>query len=188
MKIPIEELNLDIAKKLRIKNEWSDHFKLVVWPRILFWLGMKELFVDNEQLSWKIHYTPDNMHNNFISMHIVDEKEVFNFYFQVPLVERLSFNLYLGDNTYNFFEIHPVLIANGIIKKDEVEIGATSTVLPHLVLTTSNSKYDKKILWDIHEENYAKLVQHDAIINLLNANFIKFIPPLRRIIDNEWKI
>ncbi|GAF02493.1 hypothetical protein [Saccharicrinis fermentans] len=188
MKIPIVDLNLVNVKELKAQNEWSDHFKLVVWPRILFWLGLKELFVDHKQLDWKIHFTPDNMHNNFISMHIVDEKEVFNFYFQVPLVERLSFNLYLGDNTYNFFEIHPALIAKGVIKKEEIEIGATSNILPHLVLSTSNSKYDKRILWDIDEDNYCKLVKYDPIINLLNANFIRFIPPLKKIIDNEWKL
>ncbi|MGQ1784422.1 MULTISPECIES: hypothetical protein [unclassified Saccharicrinis] len=188
MKIPIVDLTLENLKKLRQQNDWSDHFKLVVWPRTLLWLGLKELFADYKSLDWKIHFTPENMHNNFISMHVKDEKEVFNFYFQVPLVEKLSFNLYLGDSTYNFFEIHPALIAMGTMKKDEIEIQATTSVLPHLVLSTPNSKYDKGTLWEINEENYLYLVKNDALINLLTSNFKRFIPSLKKIIDSEWNI
>ena len=186
MKIPIIDLTLDNLKKLKAENDWSDHFNLVVWPRALFWLGLKEQFKEHALLDWKIHFTPDNMHNNFISMHVRDEKDVFNFYFQVPLVEKLSFNLYLGDSTYNFFEIHPFLISQGIIGKDEYEIQATSTILPHLVLSSANSKYDKGTLWKIEETNYQEIVKHDPVINLLVVNFKKFVIPLQKIINGEW--
>ncbi len=186
MKIPIIDLTLENLNKLKEQNDWSDHFKLVVWPRALFWLGLKELFNDYSSLDWKIHYTPENMHNNFISMHINDPKNVFNFYFQIPLVEKMSFNLYLGDNTYNFFEIHPFLISMGVIEKEEFDIKATSTVLPHLVLSTPISKYDKGTLWNIDENNYLEAVKIDSLINLLTLNFRKFIKPLEKIIKGDW--
>lgn len=187
MKIPIIDLTLNNLENLYAQNEWSDHFKLVVWPRSLFWLGLKEQFEDYN-LDWKIHFTPENMHNNFISMHVKDAKEVFNFYFQVPLVEKLSFNLFLGDNTYNFFEIQPLLISKGVIKENEFPIKATSTILPHLSLSTANSKYDKGILWSVNKQNYSEVVKNDPLINLLVQVFKKFVPALEKVISNEWSL
>jgi len=186
MKIPIIDFTFDNIQKLKEQNAWSDHFNLVVWPRLLIWLGLKEEFKDYKDLNWKIHYTPDNMHNNFVSMHINDPSDTFNFYFQVPLVQNLSFNLYLGDSTYNFFEIHPKILSEKVIKDGEYKIQATSTILPHLVLSTPNSKYDRKVLMEINEENYLALVKNDPLINLLIVNFNKFIKPLQKIITGEW--
>ncbi len=188
MKIPIIDLTLENVQKLKLENEWSDHFNLILWPRILVWLGLKEHLNENRDLSWKIHYTPENMHNNFVSMHVNDPNETFNFYFQIPLVQNLSFNLYLGDSTYNFFEIHPYLISKGVINKDAFKIEATSTILPHLVLSTPRSKYDRKLLMEITEENFVELTKNDPLINLLISNFNKFIPPLQNIISGNWKL
>ena len=188
MKIPIVDLTLENLQLLKEQNDWSDHFNVVVWPRVLFWLGIKEQFKEYTSLDWKIHFTPDNMHNNFISMHIRDDQDVFNFYFQVPLVEKLTFNLYLGDSTYNFFEIHPFLIDRKIIKKDEYQIQATSNILPHLVLSSESTKYDKAVLWEIDESSYLKAVANDPIINTLVAGFRKFISPLEKIIKGEWEL
>ncbi|WP_066627924.1 hypothetical protein [Labilibacter marinus] len=188
MKIPIVDLSLDNLIKLKTENDWNDHFNLVVWPRTLFWLGLKEQFAEYESLNWKIHFTPNNMHNNFISMHVTDPNEVFNFYFQVPLVEKLSLNLYLGDNTYNFFEIHPFLVSKGVIKPDEPEIKATSTILPHLLLSSTNTKYEKKTLWDIDTDNCLEIVKTDPIINLLIQRFKQYVPPLKKIISSEWAL
>lgn len=186
MKIPIIDFTLNNLHQLRQQNDWSDHFNLILWPRILIWLGIKEQFKEYTSLNWMIHYTPDNMHNNFISAHIKDDHNTFNFYFQIPLVEKLSFNLYLGDSTYNFFEIYPILLSKGIIKKDEYKLRATSTILPHLVLSTANSKYEKSTLYKINEKNYLTITQTDPLINLLTVNYKKFIPPLKKIIQGEW--
>lgn len=159
MKIPIIDLSLDNVLKLKQENDWNDHFKLILWPRILTWLGLKEQFNSLESLDWKIHYTPENMHNNFISMHIKDEKDTFNFYFQVPLVQNLSFNLYLGDNTYNFFETYPLIIKNNLISEDEYKVKATSTILPHLLLSSANHKYSRDCLMKINDKNYLELTK-----------------------------
>ncbi|SMO84664.1 hypothetical protein SAMN06265379_109108 [Saccharicrinis carchari] len=188
MKIPIEPLTLDTLRNLKEHNDWNDHFRLVVYPRILFWLGLKKQFEEYASLDWKIHFTPDNMFNNFVSMHVKDPRHVFNFHFQIPLVEKLSFNLFLGDSTYNFFEIHPLLIKMGLIQKDEYQIKATSATIPRLVLSTQNSKYDKSTLWKIDEKNYADIVRHDPLINLLTSSFKKFVPPLVKIIEGDLKL
>ncbi len=188
MKIPIIDLTFENIQILKEQNDWSDHFNLVVWPRLLIWLGLKDQFADNNDIKWMVHYTPDNMHNNFVSMHVIDPDETFNFYFQVPLVQNLSFNLYLGDSTYNFFEIYPRIISEGIIKEEEYKIQATSTILPHLVLSTANSKYERKVLMEINEDNYMTIVKNDPLINLLILNFNKFIKPLQKIITGEWKL
>ena len=188
MKIPIIDFTLENALKLKEQNHWSDHFNLILWPRILVWLGLKELFTDHNDIKWMIHYTPENMHNNFISMHIIDPNNTFNFYYQVPLVQNLSFNLYLGDSTYNFFEIHPLLLTKEVIKKDEYKLEATSAILPHLVLSTPNSKYDRGTLLKINEDNYKDLTKHDPLINLITMNFKKFISPLQKIINGEWAL
>ncbi len=186
MKIPIIDFTIENLNTLKSQNEWNDHFNLILWPRLLFWLGLKEHFSDYKALDWKIHYTPENMHNNFISMHIRDDNDRFNFYFQVPLVQKLSFNLYLGDNTYNFFEAHPMLISKGVIKKEEYKIGATSSILPHLVLSNTNHRYSQHCLRKINEVEYINLTKNDPLINLLIQNFKKFIPPLDKIIKGEW--
>ncbi len=188
MKIPIIDLTIENIQKLREQNDWNDHFNLVVWPRLLIWLGLKAQFEDVEDLSWKVHYTPDNMHNNFVSMHINDPGKTFNFYFQIPLVQNFSFNLYLGDSTYNFFEIYPRIISEGIIKEEEYKIKATSTILPHIVLSTPQSKYERKVLMEINEENYHTMIKNDPLINLLLLNFNKFMKPLQKIISGEWKL
>ncbi len=188
MKIPIIDFTLENIQKLKEDNDWSDHFNLILWPRLLVWLGLKEQFSDYKELSWKIHYTPENMHNNFVSMHIQYPNETFNFYFQVPLVQNLSFNLYLGDNTYNFFEIYPRLISEGIFKEEDYKVAATSTILPHIVLSTPNTKYDRRMLMEISEENYTELTKNDPLINLLILSFNKFIQPLQKVISGEWKL
>ncbi len=188
MKIPIIDLTWANVQKLKTENDWSDHFNLILWPRILIWLGLKEQFSENKNLKWMIHYTPDNMHNNFISMHIIDPADKFNFYFQCPMLEKFSLNLYLGDNTYNFFEAHPLLLEKKVIKENEYQVAATSTILPHLVLSTPNSMYSRDILYTINESNYLDLTKYDPIINLLTFNFNKFISPIQKIINGEWKL
>jgi len=187
MKIPIIDFTIENAINLKEQNSHSDHFNIILWPRILFWLGLKEHFSDYKNLNWKIHYTPDNMHNNFISMHVRYEKTKLNFYFQVPLVQKFSFNLYLGDNTYNFFDAYPLLNRKGVIKKDEYKIEATSTILPHLVLSTTANKYQQACIYRINEENYSDITKTDPAINLLVTSFRKFIPPIEKIINGEWK-
>ncbi len=188
MKIPIIDLTIENIQKLQEQNDWSDHFNLVVWPRLLVWLGLKDQFLDYKDLNWKVHYTPDNMHNNFVSMHVNDPNQTFNFYFQIPLVQNFSFNLYLGDSTYNFFEIYPKLIEEGVVNDGEFKIQATSTILPHLVLSTPQSKYERKVLMEINEKNYSVLVKNDPLINLLIWNFNRFIKPLQMIVDGKWSL
>ncbi len=188
MKIPIIDLTLENIQKLKAENDWSDHFNITLWLRLLIWLGLKEQFADKKELKWMIHYTPQNMHNNFVSMHIVDPADKFNFYFQCPLVEKFSLNLYLGDNTYNFFEAHPLLMEKNVFKDGEYPIAATSTILPHLVLSTKVSKYTKDCLYHIDESNYIELTKTDPFINLLTLNFNKFITPIQKIINGEWKL
>ncbi len=188
MKVPLEELNIENLFKLKEQFSWNDHFKLVVWPRLLYWLGLKEQFLDYSTINWKLHFSPENMHNNFISMHVNDINEVFNFSFQVPLIQNLKFNLYLGNSSYHFFEIYPLLISKNVIRKDEFEIKATSTILPHLVLSSTNSKYNREILWNINETNYSLKVKNDPLINLLTDRFRKFIPAFEKIIRGEWQI
>lgn len=44
MRIPIQALNIENLLTLKEHNDWNDHFKIVVWPRLLFWLGLTEQF------------------------------------------------------------------------------------------------------------------------------------------------
>jgi hypothetical protein len=188
MKIPLKNFTLENVKKIKQHNEWNEHFNVILWPRILVWLGLKEQFIDIESIQWKIHYSPDNMNNNMISIHIKDPERVFNFYFQIPLIQKLNFNLFLGDNTYNFFEAHPLLLSNRIIKPNEFPVKASSNILPHLQLSTHVNKYNPQALIKINEINFKQLTKHDALINMLTYHFKKFIPALENIINGAWHL
>ncbi len=188
MKIPQLSFTLSNLKKLKEENEWSDHFNIILWPRILNWLGLAELFSEHQEIDWRIHYTPDNMHSNMISAHIIDPNNTFNFYFQIPLKQKLQLNLYLGDSTYNFFEVYPILEHKGIITQSTPPVEATSTILPHLVLSGNNNKYAQEIIRAIDETNYSKLVTTDPLINLITKQFNKYIPVLQKIINGEWQL
>jgi hypothetical protein len=186
MKIPLKDFTLKNVQKIKQNNKWNDHFNFILWPRILVWLGLMEQFNDIKSVQWKIHYSPNNMNNNMISIHIQDPNKVFNFHFQIPLIQKLNFNLFLGDSTYNFFEAHPLLLSNGIMKPNEFPIKATSNILPHLLLSTPVNKYNPKTLQVINENNYLQLTKHDALINMLTYHFKKFIPALENIIKGVW--
>ncbi|WP_068471584.1 hypothetical protein [Saccharicrinis aurantiacus] len=188
MKIPQIDFTLANLTQLKEENSWNDHFTITLWPRLLNWLGIIEQFKDYANIEWRLHYTPNNMHSNMLSAHIIDPNKTFNFYFQIPLKQNFQFNLYLGDNTYNFFEIHPFLVHKGVISNSEPKIEATSSILPHLVLSTENSKYQRATLMKINSDNYISITKNDPLINLLVLNFSKFIAPLNKIISGEWQL
>ncbi len=188
MKIPQIPFTLKEVQKLKAENDWNEHFNIILWPRILNWLDLSELFNEKKELEWRMHYTPNNMHSNMISAHIIDPNNTFNFYFQIPLKQKLQVNLYLGDSTYNFFEIYPLLKYKGIITDENPPVGATSTILPHLILSGNHNVYAQETIENINENNYSEITKNDPLINLLVHHFNKYIPVLQKIINGEWKL
>ncbi len=95
-------------------------------------------------------------------------------------------HLYLGDNTFNFFEAHPLLIQQGVIAEDEYAVAATVNTLPHLVLSGRGYRYETSLLTTAGYETEA--LQQSRLYILLKDAFDKFNKGLFSIIDGTYRL
>ncbi len=161
---------------------YDDHFNLVAAPRIRLFLKMKEI-INNNHLLWTIKYSPVNKPENEIRASVVDPNKKFHFYFAIPLSQKFELKLFLGDNTFNFFEAHPFLIQKEIIKKDEFNVSATLNTLPHLILSDKIQRIDRTLL---ESEVKMESVKESELFLLIETMIKRFTPSLVKIVNNEW--
>jgi hypothetical protein len=92
----------------------------------------------------------------------------------------------LGDNTFNFFEAHPLLLEKGVIKEGEYPVDATMNTLPHLMLSSRKDKFEMKSLnSQVLDEDEVK---QSALYQLLKQAFEKFNTPLFEIIKGTYQL
>jgi len=161
------------------------HFSSIALPRLRLINKLNIFFVDHNQLVWEIVYSPINKATNCVRIHLNDAQNRFAFYYEIPLMQRFDLHLYLGNNTFNFFEAHPLLIEKGVITKDEYTIKATNHTLPHFDLNIPKARYDRALLED--DVTLDMVRESQIYINTKNA-FLKFNESLFNIIHAKWML
>ncbi len=159
------------------------HFNTIVKPRILFLNKLQDLFIEESNLSWQINYSPTHRSSNCVRITLKDAQKKFAFYYQIPLLQRFELHLYLGNNTFNFFEAYPFLIEKEVMKEDEYKVKATTQILPHMVLSLRSTNYQREFM----DENLTLNAILDSNIykNISNA-FNQFNEALFNIIHSKW--
>nr|WP_321408925.1 hypothetical protein [uncultured Carboxylicivirga sp.] len=128
------------------QHKEDPHFATIALPRLRLLNKLQVFFIDEARLIWEIVYSPINKATNCVRIHLNDPNERFAFYFEIPLMQRFDLHLYLGNNTFNFFEAHPLLIEKKVIEKDEFEVKATNHTLPHLDLNVPKARFERPLL------------------------------------------
>lgn len=164
----------------------DEYFNSIAWPRLRFIEAIKKQLDVKVALDWKVKYSPINRAENRVMISLVDARNKFHFYYAIPLSLRLSVHLFLGDNTFNFFEAHPLLKQQGVIKEDEFRVAATSNTLPHLVLSQKTDRFEQAFL-STDEFNDEKL-RESSLYQLLDASFRRFNQSLFHIIDGSYQL
>jgi len=160
------------------------HFSNIVLPRLRVLLAVQKEM--NSNLIWTLNYSATNRMENCLNISLPDERQKFHFYYSIPLGLRLSIHLYLGDNTFNFFEAHPFLIKQGVISTDEYKVEATINTLPHLVLTQRSDKYEQALL---NKTDFSSQeLKNSTLYKALQKAFEKFNPVLTQIIDGTLQM
>jgi len=164
----------------------DDHFLSIVLPRLKYIDAVRQSFGKEGLLEWKIKYSPVNRSASCVRISLFDKQKKFHFYYEIPLSIGLHIHLYLGDNTFNFFEAYPLLIEHGTMLKDEFLVEATVNTLPHLVLTGKKEKYEQAIL---RKDDYSQqLISESKLYNLLEQFFSRFNKVLYQIIDGTIQL
>lgn len=169
---------------LCIQNKDDVHFTHIVKPRLMFLLKIKELHSNFRNFKWFIRYSPVNKGNNALCIQLTDPRDKFAFYFNIPLLQGFQLQLYLGNNTFNFFETHPLLIEKGVMRKDEYEVKATSNTLPHLILSNKSTRYQLDLIEDCNIEDIK--IKDSKINQCLENAFKQFNQALFNIINTKW--
>ncbi|GEM_PF-6073674 len=180
----IYELEIDSINRLKEQFNYDDHFISIVWPRLKLIHSVKEL-LSEASLQWKIKYKPTNKAENEVIISLIDERKKFHFYYSIPLTIGLAVKLYLGDNTFNYFEAQPLLINNNVIKEGEFKVSATVNSLPHLVLSQRSDRYEFNLL---NNEYSQTDIESSTIYKLLKQSFDRFNAPLYKIISGEYQL
>ncbi|MBK3517983.1 hypothetical protein [Carboxylicivirga marina] len=159
-------LNTEGIELLKERFLLDEHFQNIALPRLRLISAVKEQLSGFENLQWKVNYAPVNRSENSVSISLSDPRKKFNFHYVIPLSLRLSVHLYLGDNTFNFFEAYPVLLKNNVIKEDDYKVNATMNTLPHLIVNKGSDKYELELLrkenlltTDVHQSNLYLLLK-----------------------------
>jgi len=178
------DLSAESIDKLAEQYQDDVHFKHIAWPRLVFLLKIKALHSDMEHIEWSINYSPVNKANNSIRIQLQDPRGKFTFYYNIPILQRFQLQLYLGNNTFNFFEAHPLLIKKGVMQDDEFEIKATINTLPHLILSKNITRYDLDLLKEgIVDTNK---IEGSKVSRCIDMAFEQFNEALFNIINAKW--
>lgn len=159
------------------------HFESIVLPRLLFLNKLKELFTNENQLEWKLLYSPVNKSSNCIRISLKDPNEKFAFYYEIPLMQRFDLFLFLGNNTFNFFEAYPLLLSKEVMQEGDYKIKATSRVLPHLDLNIPRANFERPLL---NQNVSLDEINNSQIFKNISMAFNKFNAPLFNIIHSKW--
>ncbi|MCG8579198.1 MAG: hypothetical protein MI866_04745 [Bacteroidales bacterium] len=164
----------------------NEQFEIIALPRLNFIYAVKQQLKDFNNLEWNIKFSPVNRSENRVTISLVDDRKKFHFFYVIPLSLRLSVHLFLGDNTFNFFEAHPLLLEKGIIKEGEYPVDATMNTLPHLILSAPKDKFEMAVLSKpvLNEEN----IRQSSLYKLLNTAFERFNSPLFGIINGSYQL
>ncbi len=165
--------------QLREEYAFDEHFLNIAEPRLRLLNAVKTQI--NNDLVWTVNFSMTNKAENCVNISLPDERGKFHFYYSIPLVLNLSIHLYLGDNTFNFFEAHPLLLKQNVIKVDEYKIEATVNTLPHLVLTKRSDRYDRALLSEVEYE--IEQLTKSNVYTTLSTLFQKFNPVLKQVIN-----
>jgi len=178
-----KRLNFNAALLSELIGQYrnDDHFLNIVMPRLRLLFAIKEEM--NHDLIWTLNYSPTNKMENCVNISLPDERKKFHLFYSIPLSIRLCVHLYLGDNTFNFFEAHPLLLKHQVIKEEEYKIEATINTLPHLVLTNRNDKYDQLLLSQTEYDSGE--IRRSKVYTILEDAFNKFNPLLKQLINGE---
>ncbi|WP_430810146.1 MULTISPECIES: hypothetical protein [unclassified Carboxylicivirga] len=178
-------LSCEALSTLEEKFAQDAHFMSIALPRLKIIAAMADLLGD-QRLEWKVKYSPVNRSANGVIISLKDPRKKFLFYYAIPLSLGLNVHLYLGDNTFNFFEAHPLLIKQGVIAAEEYPVAATVNTLPHLVLNDKNERYEQGLLRASHCTPAE--VQGSRLYKVLENAFAKFNPVLLAIIDGNMAL
>jgi len=177
-------LSKSVIKQLHDEYAYDEHFLNIVYPRLRFLNAIKEEM--SNELLWTVQYSMTNKMESSVNISLPDKRKKFHFYYAIPLTLRLSIHLYLGDNTFNFFEAHPLLLNHGILKEGEYKVEATLNTLPHLVLSKRSDKYDQSLL--SKTEFKSDDLRNSNVYDILKASFQKFNPALMQLIDGSLQL
>lgn len=181
------ELSIESINSLVSKYHYSDHFVTIVEPRLRSLLYIKDVFPKTEQLEWNIVYAPVNKGSNSIKLSLIDPRKKFHFFYVIPLLHKFELNLFLGDNTFNFFEAHPLLIEKDVIQESDYKIAATLNTLPHLKLASATHSFDR-VLLEAKESPSIEVIKNCQIYRAISEAHHQFTPPLYKIITGEWML
>ncbi|MCU4174986.1 hypothetical protein [Carboxylicivirga sp. N1Y90] len=170
--------------KLALQHKDDVHFTQIVKRRLIFLLKIKEVHSSVKDIEWTINYSPVNKGNNSIRITLNDPRNKFAFYYNIPLLQRFHLQLYLGNNTFNFFEAHPLLIEKGVMKDDEYEVKATINTLPHLLLSKNSTRYELNLLEEKLTDNSS--IESSKINQSIESAFRQFNQALFNIINTKW--
>ncbi len=173
-------------ESLRKAFENDEHFLGIALPRIQLIMAIKKELDASNSLIWKVKYSPVNRAENCITVSLPDERKKFHFYYAIPLSLRLNVHLYLGDNTFNFFEAHPLLIQQGIIAENEYPVDATVNTLPHLVLSSRSDRFETSLL--MATDYASEELRKSTLYRLLSEAFTTFNQPLSSIINGTYRL
>jgi len=181
------ELSIESINALVSEYHYSDHFVTIVEPRLRSLLYIKDALPETEQLKWTIVYSPVNKGGNCVQLSLIDPRKKFHFFYVIPLLHKFELNLFLGDNTFNFFEAHPLLIEKEVIQESDYKIAATLNTLPHLKLAPATRSFDR-VLLEAKESPSIEAIKDCQIYRAISEAHHHFTTPLYKIIKGEWML
>ncbi|WP_430815396.1 hypothetical protein [Carboxylicivirga sp. RSCT41] len=166
--------------------EGNEHFESIALPRLIFINAVRQQLSAHHDLLWNVKFSLVNRSENCVSISLVDDRKKFHFFYVIPLSLRLNVHLFLGDNTFNFFEAHPVLLDKGVFKDGEYPVEATMNTLPHLILNGHSDKFEMGVL---HQKVLSgDDVKQSSLYRLLSQAFERFNPALFDIINGTHQL
>lgn len=182
----IYPLSKETITELSSQYGADDHFMNIAQPRLELISAIKNQLTSFEKLEWNIKFSPTNRAENCVQISLNDERKKFHFFYVIPLSLGVNLHLYLGDNTFNFFEAYPLLLNNHVIEEGQFAVEATMNTLPHLLISNGKEKYERPLL---QSENLADdAVRASKLYTLLEGAFKTFNAALFKIIDGTIRI
>ncbi len=181
------KLSHEAIASLAQEYHYSDHFVTIVEPRLRSLLYIKEVLPEADLLDWNILYAPVNKSRNCVQLSLIDPRKKFHFFYEIPLLQKFELNLFLGDNTFNFFEAHPLLMEKAVIEASDFKVSATLNTLPHLKLSPETPAFDR-VLLDTKDTPARKQVEDSQMFRTVSKAHQRFTKPLYKIINGEWML
>ena len=163
----------------------NQNFIYTALPRLKALYDIKKEFKNIANLEWSFEFDHVNVNTNrLLISYSQDKSSDFEFYYEIPLIQRFELRVYLAKSSVHFLDIYNFLIEKNIITSNQFILKAEYHTIPHFIINENIKRYNQGILNQYrNEKDFDGELIDSSIKNEIERGFRIFNPIFSQILN-----